>query len=298
MTEHKPDGSRLATDLERQRGRLLQRFPDAGHVVVAFSGGVDSAVVAKAAQLACGERAWAVTAVSPSLAASERSQAERVARRIGIRHEFIDTHEFELEEYRRNAADRCYYCKHTLYQTLAAARDELSDAQWVNGANVDDLGDHRPGMDAAAEFNVRSPLIEVGLNKADVRALAHFWGLEVWDKPAAPCLASRIAYGIEVTPERVARVDAAERFVRDLLGIRGLRVRLEANELARIEVPLASLAALLCEETRGKLICELKGLGFRYVTLDLEGLRSGSLNAVLPVEALQIVADAHRPTGV
>jgi len=298
MSNPSPPGSRLDPDLDQRRARLLQWFPDSGHVVVAFSGGVDSTVVAQAAHVACGARAWAVTAVSPSLAESERSQAEHVARRIGIRHEMIETREFELPAYRRNAADRCYYCKHTLYQTLATARDELSGALWVNGANVDDLGDHRPGLEAAGEFNVRSPLIEAGLNKQDVRALARFWGLEVWDKPAAPCLASRIAYGIEVTPARVARVEAAEKLVRELLGIRGLRVRLEANDLARIEVPPESMAPLLNADVRGKLISGLQGLGFRYVTLDLEGLRSGSLNAVLPVEALQVAADAHRATGV
>jgi uncharacterized protein len=290
MVEHDPPEAQLPLELDTKRRSLLQLLSGFDQVVVAFSGGVDSSVVAKAAQIACGASAWALTADSASLAASERSQAAHIARLIGIRHEFIRTHEFDREEYRRNAADRCYYCKQTLYQTLATARSELRGSQWVNGANADDLGDHRPGMDAAREFHVRSPLIEVGLNKDQVRELARFWQLPVWDKPAAPCLASRIAYGIEVTPERVARVEAAESLVRQELGIRGLRVRLEANDLARIEVPLSSLPDLLSASARTHVIAELKRLGFRYVTLDLEGLRTGSLNAVLPVDALQILS--------
>ncbi|MEO1996233.1 MAG: ATP-dependent sacrificial sulfur transferase LarE [Planctomycetaceae bacterium] len=290
MVAHDPPEARLPLELDTKRRSLLQLLSGFDQVVVAFSGGVDSTVVAKAAYFACGESAWALTADSASLAASERSQAEHIARLIGIRHEFIKTDEFDREEYRRNAADRCYYCKQTLYQTLATVRSELRGSQWVNGANVDDLGDHRPGMDAAREFNVRSPLIEVGLNKDQVRELARFWQLPVWNKPAAPCLASRIAYGIEVTPERVARVEAAESLVRQELGIRGLRVRLEANDLARIEVPVSSLPDLLRESVRINVIAELKRLGFRYVTLDLEGLRTGSLNAVLPVDALQILS--------
>ena len=246
--------------------------------------------MAKAAHLACGKSAWALTADSASLAAVERVQAQRVAELIGIQHEFIKTGEFEREEYRRNAADRCYYCKHTLYQTLAHVRTELQSSQWVNGANVDDQGDHRPGMDAAREFQVRSPLIEVGINKAQVRQLARFWQLPVWDKPAAPCLASRIAYGIEVTPERVARVEAAENLLSEQLGLRGLRVRLEANELARIEVPLDALPELTRDTVRSRVVAEFHSLGFRFVTLDLEGFRSGSLNTVLPVEDLQILS--------
>jgi len=158
----------------------------------------------------------------------------------------------------------------------------------ANGANLDDRGDHRPGMLAAGEQSVRSPLIEAGLTKADVRELARHWGLPVWDKPAQPCLSSRIAYGVTVTPERVSRIDAAERFLRELLGTRELRVRLEANELARIEVPLEAIALLAEPASRERVSARLRELGFRYITLDLEGFRSGSLNAVLPLVSLQL----------
>jgi uncharacterized protein len=156
----------------------------------------------------------------------------------------------------------------------------------VNGANVDDQGDYRPGMQAAREHAVRSPLIEAGLSKVEVRELAREWDLPVWDKPASPCLSSRIAYGVDVTPERVRRVDDAERFLRDELGLCELRVRLEAGELARIEVPLTALPRLVETTARERIVVRLRELGFRYVTLDLEGFRSGSLNAALPVVTL------------
>jgi uncharacterized protein len=157
----------------------------------------------------------------------------------------------------------------------------------VNGANLDDRGDYRPGMQAAREHQVRSPLIEAGLTKDDVRVLARHWDLAVWDKPASPCLSSRIAYGLEVTPERVERVDRAERYLRETIGVRELRVRHEPNDLARIEIPAASLARLADEALRRQICESLHKLGFKYVTLDLEGFRSGSMNAVLPLVELK-----------
>ncbi|MEX1095927.1 MAG: ATP-dependent sacrificial sulfur transferase LarE [Planctomycetales bacterium] len=277
-------------NLRERRDRLLAVVADYRRVAVAFSGGVDSAVVAQAARLACGDGAVAVTAVSPSLASGELEIAREIAAKIGIHHRVIETNEFMRPGYVANAGDRCWFCKTELYSRLESLLPELGADVIANGANLDDRGDHRPGMQAADEHSVRSPLIEAELTKADVRELARHWKLPVWDKPASPCLSSRIAYGVEVTPERVHRVDEAERFLRDELGARELRVRLETNDLARIEVPLALVPRLAEPETRARLVDRFRALGFRYVTLDLEGFRSGSLNAVLPVESLSMAA--------
>ncbi len=271
-----------------RRDRLLDALQDCRRVAVAFSAGVDSTVVAKAARLACGDRAVAVTAESPSLAAGELNEAIELAREIGIRHRVVRTSEFLDDDYLANPSNRCYFCKTELYSLLARMLPELGVDVIVNGANLDDCGDHRPGMQAAAEHSVRSPLIEAGLTKGDVRELARHWKLPIWDKPAMPCLSSRIAYGVPVTPERVRRIDAAEQFLANELGTRELRVRLEADELARIEVPLDLLPRLLEPELRQRTVAELEQLGFRCVTIDLAGFRSGSLNALLPVESLSI----------
>lgn len=276
------------TSFVARRDRLLDTLRDCGRVAVAFSAGVDSTVVAKAAQLACGDKAVAVTAESPSLASGELDQAIELAGQIGIRHRVLQTSEFLDDDYLANPANRCYFCKSELYSLLARMLPELGVDVIVNGANLDDRGDHRPGMQAAAEHSVRSPLIEAGLTKADVRELAQHWGLPIWDKPAMPCLSSRIAYGVAVTPERVRRIDAAEQFLANELGTRELRVRLESGELARIEVPLDLLPRLLEPELRQQTVAELERLGFRCVTIDLAGFRSGNLNALLPVESLSI----------
>lgn len=268
-------------NLAVKRARLLELLGSFDRVAVAFSGGVDSAVVAQAARLACGDRAVAVTAVSASLASGERERAVALAQQIGIRHQVVETDEFSNADYLRNAPNRCYFCKTELYTRLEALAPELGIDVLVNGANLDDQGDYRPGMQAAREHRVRSPLIEAGLNKAEVRALAKDWNLSVWDKPASPCLSSRIAYGVEVTPERVARVDQAEKFLRDALGLREFRVRHEANDVARIEVPADELPRLVTVDIRRKISERLHSLGFKYVALDLDGFRSGSMNAVL-----------------
>lgn len=278
----------LSPQLTEKQGVLINLMRSYGRVAVAFSGGVDSALVAKAAALACGGDAVAVTAVSASLAEGELELAQAVAAGIGIRHEVIRTQEFGVKGYQANAGDRCYYCKTELYSELLAALPALNMAVICNGANLDDQGDHRPGMKAAQEHAVRSPLIEAGFTKQDVRDLAQVWDLPVWNKPAAPCLSSRIAYGVEVNPERVRRVDQAERFLKSILGRSELRVRLEQNDLARIEVPLDSLSLLADRELCQKISTRFHELGFRYVTLDLEGFRSGSLNATLPLVSLSV----------
>src|SRR3954469_22304146 len=262
-----------------QRDRLLETLAGYGRVAVAYSGGIDSTVVAQAARIALGDKAIAVTAVSDSLARGELEEAEALARRIGIEHRVIRTEEFADPNYLRNNPDRCYFCKSELYGRLEGLKDALGVDTIASGANMDDQGDHRPGMRAAGEHGVRHPLQEAGLTKADVRALARAWGLPTWDKPASPCLSSRLAPGVSVTRERTARVEAAERYLRSL-GFRDCRVRLHEGELARIEVPAGELARLADPAAREGLVRRLKELGFRFVTLDLEGFRSGSLNAL------------------
>lgn len=273
----------VATEIELKRDRLIKVLRGYGRVAVALSAGVDSTLVAKAAQIACGADAVAVTAVSSSLAAGERDVAAEMAKAIGIRHIVVETQEFSDPNYLRNPVNRCYFCKTELYTRLSALAPSLGIDVLVNGANLDDQGDYRPGMQAAAEFQVRSPLIEAGFTKGDVRELARLWELPVWDKPATPCLSSRIAYGVEVTPERVRRIDEAEAFLRQLLDLRELRVRCEANELARIEVPVDAVNLLTSPALRDKVCDKLRALGFRYVTVDLGGFRSGSMNAALTV---------------
>ena len=273
-------------ELIARRDLLLDTLRGYGRVAVAFSGGVDSTVVAQAARLALGDAAIAVTAASDSLASGELEEAGALASRIGIRHRVIRTEEFADPNYLRNGTDRCYFCKSELYGRLSGLLGELGVDAIASGANTDDLGDHRPGMRAASENGVRHPLQECGLGKAEVRALARAWGLPVWDKPATPCLSSRIAYGEDVTPERVRMIDAAEQWLRGR-GLRLLRVRYHKGDLARIEVPPEELPRLAAPEVRDALVPAFRALGFKFVTLDLEGFRSGSLNAVIPPESLR-----------
>ncbi len=269
-----------------QRDRLLSALRGFGRVAVAYSGGVDSAVVAKAAHEALGENAVAVTAVSDSLASGELEEATALAKRIGIAHRIIRTEEFADPNYLRNNPDRCYFCKSELYGRLSGMLNILEVETIVSGANMDDAGDHRPGMRAASEKGVRHPLQECGLTKDDVRNLAREWDLPTWDKPATPCLSSRIAYGEEVTPERVKMIDAAEAWLRQR-GLKLLRVRYHKGDLARIEVPVEELPALAGPTVRAELIPAFRALGFKFVTLDLEGFRSGSLNSLIPLDLLR-----------
>lgn len=279
--------SSLSDSIAAKRDRLLELLRDYGRCAVAYSGGVDSAVVGQAAFLALGEHAVAVTAASDSLAEGELDAASRLARRIGIRHVVLRTHELANPLYVRNAPDRCYHCKTELYAQLREFVAAWPGAVIVNGANADDQGDYRPGMTAATEHGVRSPLLECGIAKDEVRQLAQAWELPIWDKPAGPCLASRVAYGEEVTPERLRAIDAAEQALR-ALGLREVRVRYHRGDLARIEVPAEAISRIAQKEVRDTLVRALRSLGFKYVTLDLSGFSSGSMNAVLPVESLTI----------
>lgn len=273
--------------LREQRDRLLETLKGYGKLAVAYSGGIDSTVVAQAAFLALGEQAIAVTAVSDSLAGGELEEAEELARRIGITHKVIRTEEFADPNYLRNNPDRCYFCKSELYGRLVELKSRLGVDAIVSGANTDDSGDYRPGMKAAAENGVRHPLQECGLSKNDVRALAKAWNLPTWDKPATPCLSSRIAYGEEVSPERVKMIDQAEQWLR-AQGLRVLRVRYHKGDLARIEVPLEALPRLAEPALRDALVAAFRASGFKFITLDLEGFRSGSLNTLVPLQSLAI----------
>jgi uncharacterized protein len=273
----------LPSALATKRDQLLEILRGFGHVVVAFSGGIDSTVVAQAAILALGDKAIAVTADSASVPRAELADAERIARHIGIVHRVVNTNEFADANYLRNDGSRCYFCKSELYSRIEQLLPELGMPVVCSGANLDDQGDYRPGLTAAAEHSIRHPLQEAGFTKADVRALARFWELPTWDKPASPCLSSRLAPGVAVTPERTARVEAAELYLREL-GYRECRVRLHQDELARIEVPPEGIARLTDAGARTALLAKFKELGFRYVTLDLEGFRSGSLNELVSLE--------------
>ncbi len=277
----------LPAEIAEKRDRLIQLLESYESCAVAYSGGLDSAVLAKAAQLALGDRAVAATGVSASLAVGELDQAAEVARQIGIRHEVIETGELSIPQYQENTANRCYFCKTELFEQVEQLAERLHVAVVADGSNRDDHGEHRPGIRAARDRKVRSPLAECGFTKVELRTLADYWGLPIWDKPATPCLSSRIAYGEKVTPERLAMVDGAECFLRGH-GFQPLRVRYHKGDVARIEVSAEALTRFAEVEFRCEVVAKLKSLGFKYVSLDLEGFRSGSLNAVLPVESLQI----------
>lgn len=270
----------IADDLAESLLRFLGQFDG---VAIAFSGGVDSAVVACAAAKAQPlGRALALTAVSPSVPQYQQQLATQTAQQIGIEHQFVPTAEVNDPRYQANDGSRCYWCKQSLYSTLRPKLAERNLAVLVSGTNLDDLGDYRPGLKAGSEAGVVCPLVELGITKQGVRQLAKQWALDVWDLPASPCLASRIAYGVEVTPERLARVEAAEAFLRGF-GIPQFRVRCHADELARIEVPADEIPRLCSDETRQALSKALRDLGFKYISIDLEGFRSGNLNEVIQI---------------
>jgi pyridinium-3,5-biscarboxylic acid mononucleotide sulfurtransferase len=245
-----------------------------GSVLVAYSGGADSALVAAVASRMLGDRALAVTAVSPSLPPGELEAARSTAREIGIRHRSVRTHELDLEAYRANGLDRCYHCKSELYDVLAGvARREGFDSV-ASGANADDLGDFRPGLRAAAERGIRHPLVEAGLGKDDVREMSRSLGIPTWNKPASACLSSRFAFGVRIGVEELSKVGRAERAIKDL-GFGQVRVRVH-GDVARVEVEVQDIPRLV--EHRAAVVASLRELGYRFVTLDLEGFRSGSMN--------------------
>lgn len=276
----------LPAPLERGLESLCRQLDAFPQVVVAYSGGVDSALVAALAGDRLGERALAVTGVSPALAPHLRREASDQARWLGLRHRELTTAELADPAYTSNPQDRCYACKRELHRLLAPIAAAAEGAQVLDGVNLDDLGDHRPGIRAAREFGVRSPLAEAGIDKAGVRQLSRALGLPWWDKPAQPCLASRFPYGEPISATRLARVAAAEEWLRQR-GFRELRVRSQ-GETARIEIPAAALPAALERlaegELRPELVAAFRGMGFSAVALDLEGLVSGKLNRALTPE--------------
>jgi uncharacterized protein len=258
---------------------LLAALRELPSVIVALSGGADSAYLAWAAERALRERALSVTALSPSFSAHDRRMVEEFVRSTGVRHEFLETHEMENPAYRANAADRCYFCKDELF----AALDDLAGARGMAavayGVNADDSLDFRPGHRAASEHQVLAPLLDAGLRKAEIRELSRRAGLPTWDRPASACLASRIPYGTAVTPERLSLVEQGEAALREL-GFRQFRVRLH-DQLARIEIAPEEMARALHPEMAAVIGARLKAAGFAYVALDLEGYRQGSLNETL-----------------
>jgi len=258
-----------------------------GSVLVCYSGGIDSAFVLAVAHAELGSRAVGMTAVSPSLSESEKADAARIAKKLGAEHRFVDSHELERPGYVQNGPDRCFHCKSELYEIAEAKRREWQLAVVVNGTNRDDLGDYRPGLEAAKNAGARSPLVEAGMTKSDVRAAALAIGMDVWDKPAAACLSSRIPYGTSVTTERLAQIGGLEADLK-ALGFRQLRVRWH-DQIARIEVALTELELMLTPGVREAAVAAGKKHGFQYITLDLGGYRTGSHNEVLVGRALRIV---------
>lgn len=272
---------------EQKLERLSHVVRELGSVLVCYSGGIDSALVLAVATRELGRRAIGMTAISASLAAEEKEDAARIARELGADHRFVTSNEIQRPGYANNGPDRCFHCKSELYTIAREKAAEWGLAAIANGTNVDDLGDYRPGLEAAREAQVVSPLIDAELGKADVRRIAQHIGLAIWDKPAAACLSSRIPYGTRVTPQRLAQIGGFEAELH-ALGFRHVRVRFHET-VARIEVALDDLPRMLEPAVRTAALAAGKRHGFSYVTLDLAGYRQGSHNEVLSGRSLPIV---------
>jgi uncharacterized protein len=266
-------------DPNEKQEKLAARLQELGSVMVAFSGGADSAYLAWMAHRTLGERALAITALSPSFSAFDRQQAETFVREENLRHEFVETHEFENPLYVVNQADRCYHCKTELFGVLEKLRAARGFGAVTYGVNADDMKDFRPGHRAASEFGVVAPLLDAGLMKVEIRELSRRAGLATWDRPASACLSSRVPYGMPVTVENLSRIERAENVLRDY-GFRQIRVR-SHGELARIEIAVEELPRALQGDMAEEIAERIRETGFMHVTLDPEGYRQGSLNAAL-----------------
>lgn len=265
--------------LEDKQNRLFENLRELGEVMIAYSGGTDSAYLAWAANQVLGEKAVAITADSASIPESHKRDAEAFVRQFHIRHEYIPTFEFENPEYVANNPDRCFHCKDELFRCMTAIGKQRGIPHIVYGVNIDDLGDYRPGQNAAKLYEVKAPLVEAQLSKAEIRELSRRAGLPTWDRPASACLSSRVPYGTQVTVETIKTVEAGEEALK-ALGFRQFRVRFH-DKLVRIEIARDELEKALNLDVAGRLVAIFKPLGFHYVTLDLEGYRQGAMNEVL-----------------
>jgi uncharacterized protein len=282
--------SAMSAELSFKLERLRGIFAAMRSVMVAFSGGVDSTFVLRVACDTLGERVLALTTTSPTMPDDDRRSALEMARMIGARHLVVDSNELEVPGYAENPLNRCYLCKHSLFTVCEARAGELGIEEIVDGLNLDDLHDYRPGIKAAGEKRVRHPLVEAELSKAEIRELSRALGLPTWDRPASPCLSSRFPYGTRITLEGLEQVERGERLLH-AMGFRVARVRYH-GEVARLEVEQAEIARLLEPATRERVDRELRKLGFRFVTVDLKGFRSGSLN-----EGVAATAPADSPAA-
>ena len=266
--------------LQSKQEKLLTLLHAMGRVLVAYSGGTDSAYLAWAAKQALGDNAVAVTADSPSVPRSHMRDASALTKDFGIRHEIIQTLEFENPEYAANNPDRCFYCKDELFRRMEELASRFPGQTIVYGVNTDDLGDYRPGQKAAKLHEVKAPLVEAGLSKVEIRELSRLAGLPTWDRPAAACLSSRVAYGTQVTVENIQLVETAEEALK-ALGFRQFRVRYHSDELVRVEIARDEMPRALSLVMFDQISGALKKLGFKYVTLDMQGYRQGAMNEVL-----------------